>query len=263
MSDLLEPQEEKPYYLNSLMRFFKSVLGLSWMATLFALAVGIFIWYDNIEGFRSAEAFSTLLGTVFSLIATVWLIATVVTQGEELKLQRNELSQQRAETSRIAAESHAQSLLMQAQTKMLTKQYIIDHAISIFSSELLIFEKDRKKIYLKCMRIAQARINRPIRSKDFFIDPMEDAVCVRLFYKSFKLEKSDLVIPIDYSEFDLDVESYRYRAIFLMQESAKSAGIEMWFRNELPTAIGRRGSLKARDITLLINLSYTLRTNGQ
>jgi hypothetical protein len=104
------------------------------IATVTVVLASGFAFADNMEGFRKADSLAALLSACFSGIATVWLIVTVVRQGDELKLQREELRLQREETSRLADEAHSQSSSLETSAKFQARaalQQFIQRAIDI------------------------------------------------------------------------------------------------------------------------------------
>lgn len=120
------------------------------IATILVLLLCLLAFYDNPDGFRHAEALASLLSAAFSGVATVWLIVTVIRQGEELRLQREELRLQREETTRLADEAHRQSESMLNSSQIQTRrslQQLVQNLININEGSM-------RNIYKKLEKIA-------------------------------------------------------------------------------------------------------------
>jgi uncharacterized membrane protein YciS (DUF1049 family) len=240
-----------------------AVFGLS--ATLIVFLTCAFAFRDNIAGFREPVALSSLLSALFSGIATVWLIVTVVQQSdelklqrEELKLQRDELALQRQETKRIADEAKSQNDLLTFQNQLNIKNMLVEQVRKLIESESSLCKDDLKKIREKIRIHTSQMVGVDVDDKFFYINHETDCIR-RTFYKKITELITRPIISMThnyyYTDFTNMTKNYRFKILRNFFQDAVRADLENWWRHQLPWAIGATNGISAKQVAFLLNLA--------
>lgn len=199
--------------------------------TALALLVGMLVWADNRAGFRDAEAFATLLGAVFSMIATVWLVVTVLLQRAEFELQREELTLQREESRRIADETGHQARLMTLQLAIALKHSLVDEMAAYLRSRLDRADRVAGALREAAIALACERLScqlEDLANRSFNPD---DIV--------FRRKDGSAETAIGYAELiDVLPQDQILKTIGKRHLRACEAELGDWFRIELPYSVG-------------------------
>ncbi len=228
--------------------------------TVASLLIGWLVWIDNLKGFRDAGNLATLLSAVFSMIATTWLIVTVLRQGEELKLQREELRLQREETKRIADEAKIQNDTIRSQMRLSRQNFLIDRTQTLFSANEFDFGSFMDTIFHFVLDIFITKFPAeiPIALHHLRIDAKSDYLKCCLdddFINSYGINKSLSSINLEYSQLEIDDNFDGLDLIGRFYLEAQAFDCEDWFLNELGYAITNLKRLNEGQVCLVLSVA--------
>lgn len=104
----------------------KSLIFVGAELTLLYFMIFGFIWFHYVDSPKNLtlNELGDLLAGMFAPLAFLWMVITILMQGNELKLQREELSMQREELANSSAQLERQSNVMERQLNMDLKEAI-------------------------------------------------------------------------------------------------------------------------------------------
>lgn len=191
---------------------------------------------DNPAGFRKAEAFAALLSACFSGIAAIWIVVTVIRQGEELALQREELALQRGETKRLADEAAEQAHALAATTIIQAQNTLLGQMLTFAQrneNELIALDRELRSI--ACHHAAPEQIADVLQNRGGSIHfGRKGAICN---IANAQGTWCDAIIPWPtvLQTFNPDMDSWH--SLVAMAQSAARGNLGSWWRDVLAPSI--------------------------
>ncbi len=271
------PKIHRSFDYSSKINYSKYIFIFSALFT--PIFVSVFVWLDNKEGFRDAQAitglFSLLLGfySFLCVIGTlIWQMRELGLQREELRLQRMSLDLQKDEMSRIAAaneDHHAtdnERRLIEFKRQMVISYFnylssvadVLSNGLrnqcnQLIRSEATFLERKlllRSVTGLRFIRNEMFFVSRPDHSREANIEA--DCTSFLGFFRTKRyLESSEFSERVFFTGL-LD-------PLLAMKKDCETLGLKDWFINDIISSIGRVDGLNADEAYLLHRLACLVR----
>lgn len=229
-------------------------VGILLILTGVAVAAGLLVWLDNVQGFRDAGALAELLAAVFGMISVIWLAGAVFLQREELSLQRHELSLQRREIERLANATEEQQETLEAQAEIDRKNAIAKNVRNVLAWEaanLSDLVKRTLKTFFENKIATEEGVALGSRYASHTVSKDE----IRFYYLP-RAQDNDFVEARyeDIHGYLIDsAEFYAFRVIINIARLCEEAGMLDWFRHDLAFYIDPIAETRNYDVFFILN----------
>ena len=214
---------------------------------LIVLVIG-FVLFDNLAGFRKAEAIAGLLSALFTGLSFAWLIFAAMTQQAELKLQREEIAFQASHTKLMAQELANQVKLSRIQIATALQAQISPHIYAILTNNPDAYNA----IFQKTKERAENRFKSIVKGNILFHSVSFYQYGIKVSYKTEKTDKSRLIKFKDIQK--VRVFEIHERPILTSHRLCKEYDLEDWFLRVMPLTFAPSDEIGQGAMFVAINM---------